>query len=386
MNIFGSKKIGKVIAVLELASDSVGGMLIRQNKEDRPEIIASARTPVNFLLDVNFEAFWRCAKEGLKKTLKKLLDNYPSGPDAAVCVFLSPWFIPYSKIIHIQKDKPFKITRNFLEDLLKNEEENFKKEWSLKQGSLRGKPEIIEHEIIKMEINGYHVFSLFNKIAKEIKAHIYVSLGIKEVKQEIEKEILKNFGAVDLSFKTFPLVSFKVLKNIMNAGEGFVMVDIGGEITEVFSIRKNCIEEIVSFPRGKNFMLRKIASNFNALPQEVVSLLNTYFQGHLSDKDKIKIDDIMKKSEEEWCNFFRKALESINENSPLSQDLFLIGDKEISDKFIKCAENSNFSNFTTLGKPFNAQKIAAGGVEHYFKGKSNDVFLMIESLFVNKTL
>lgn len=366
-----------MIAVLELASDSVAGMLMRQNKENNPEIISDFRMPVNFLLDVNFDVFWRCTRASLQRVLQKLLKDYPSGPDACLCVFLSPWFISQTKIINFQKKESFKITRSFFEKLLEAEEENFKRKGM----------SYLEQEFIKVELNGYHTKSPLGKFAKSARMHIYISLGIREVQAEIEREVLKNFGDIPLSFKTFPLLAFKILSKIINTQEGLILVDIGGEITDISLIRKDSLEETASFPLGRNFLLRKIASEFKTFPQEASSILRTCLRGHAAECHSEKISKIFQETEKKWCDFLTKALEGIAERGLLPQNIFLIRDEMIDSQFVKCLEGESFSGFTLFAKPFNVKKILAEGLAPYFTaGKTKDVFLMLEALYANKVL
>ncbi|MCX6731785.1 MAG: hypothetical protein NTX55_02230 [Candidatus Parcubacteria bacterium] len=371
------KNKGKVIAVLEISSASVGGALIRQNKNNKPEIISLTRVPVNFLFDVNFDAFWRCTLASLKKVIKILLKNYPSGPDVCLCVFLSPWFLSQTKIINIRREKNFKVTRDFFENLMKSEEESFKNQ---RTTQLKGEPGFIEHEIIKTELNGYYTKSPIGKFTKTIRLHIYMSLGMGNIKTKIEEEILENFGDIPLSFGTFPFIAFQVLSSNINSQEGLILVDIGGEITDISLIRKNCLEETISFPRGKNFLLRKIASEFKTFSQEADSILQTYLKGHSLKGDSEKISKIIEEVKKDWGNFFETAIKSIAENpptgGPLPQNLFLMGDEAIGGQFIKCAEEERFSQYTLLGKPFITKR--------FMDENQLDVFLMLEALFANK--
>jgi hypothetical protein len=380
------KKKEKIIAILEIASASVGGMLIRQNKNDKPQIISLTRAPVNFLFDVNFDAFWRCTLASLIKVIKTLLKNYPSGPDACLCVFLSPWFLSQTKIINIKRERDFEVTRVFFENLMKSEEESFK---SQEATQLKGEPGFIEHEIIKTELNGYYTKSPLGKIVKTIKLYIYMSLGIGSLKTKIEKEVLENFGDIPLLFRTFPFVAFQVLNSVFDSQEGLILVDIGGEITDISLIRKNCLEETISFPRGKNFFLRRIASEFKTFSQEANSILQTYLKGHSLKGDSEKISKIIEEVKRDWGNFFEIAIKNISEKGPLPQNLFLMGDEIIGGQFIKCAEEERFSQYTFLGKPFNTKRILDEEFMHYFDFKLTDqldIFLMLEALFANKFL
>ena len=134
MSFFGfSKKKEEVIAVLDIGSASVGGVIIKafpEQPERKPEIITTARVQVNFLLDVNFEAFWRCTRNALKKVVAQLSKH---SPDKILCVFSSPWFISQTRIIKVKREEPFEITDDFLKKLVDNEIKIFKSQWQAKK-------------------------------------------------------------------------------------------------------------------------------------------------------------------------------------------------------------------------------------------------------------
>jgi len=350
-------KEGKLIAVLEIASSSVSGILIRQNWESKKiEILSQSRLPINFLFDVNFEAFWRSAKDALKKVVKNLAQNRPSKINAAFCVFLSPWFTPQIKIAEIKRTNPFEITKDLLNEFLQNEEKTFeiKKDSNLKNMER----EFIEREIIKTELNGYYTQSPVGKSASTLKTYIYMSLGAKEAEEGVKKEILDSFGEIPLTLRTFPLVSFYVMDRIFHKTEGMILVDIGGEMTDVSLIRKDCLRQVISFPRGKNFIIRKVCAGLNTFPHEAISFVKTYFSGHRSEKDSEKISKILEEARNEWFCFFETAVKNISEQAPLPQNLFLLGDEPLANHLIASAEDKKFSQFTVLGRPFSINKIS----------------------------
>lgn len=348
MSIFEKENKKKAIAVLEIASDSVGGIIFLQDKEGKPEIVSTVRIPINFLFDVDFEAFWRCSKDALIKVIKKMLKDYPRGPDTCLCVLLSPWFLSETKIISIQKKEPFRITKEFFKELLKEEDSNLKKKWNLNEKLSENAPVIIENEVMRTELNGYPVDSVFGKKARTVKAHIYASLGMKKIVKEVEKKVLENFGDIPLSFRTMPAVLFKVLRSVINTSDGFITVDIGGEITDIIVVKNDSLEEVASFPIGRNSLIKKISSKFNTFPKEASSLLRAYFNDHLSKENKLKMFEILKEAEIEWCDFFKKAVRQISKGNALPQDVFLIGDETFSGQLLKCTENENFSGLTIL--------------------------------------
>lgn len=395
MSIFGGMKKKKVIAVLDIAGASVGGILIRQG--DPIQVISSARKPVNFLLDVDFSASRRCTIDALGKVTKKLLKDFPSGPDAVLCVFSSPWFASQVKIASIRQEKSFEIKKGFFDKLLASEEEKFKEESSL-AGALWGNElKFIERENIKMELNGYFIESPTGGKAKSVKAHLYLSLGVKQIMEKAEKEVLKNFGSVPLLFKTLPFVAFVVLNNIIRAEESFLAADIGGEATDIYLIKNNTLSETVSFPRGVNFLVRNTAAKLNTFPGEALSSIKTYLRGRRSPESSVKIDALIKRHKEEWFSFFNEAAAGIAKNTPLPQTIFLISDKFAIQLFADCLRNDILAKFTVLGKPLNVISVKPDWMAHYFDfnsvasffsseaaAQSKDVILMFESFFANR--
>ncbi|HDO23682.1 MAG TPA: hypothetical protein ENG99_00500, partial [bacterium] len=127
-----NKKKEEVIAVFDVGSASVGGMIIKTCPESKPEVITNARIPIDFLLDVNFEAFWRCARNSLKKVIAELLKDSPRGVDKIFCTFSSPWFISQTRIIKVKREKSFEITDDFLKKLIDNEIKIFESQWQSK--------------------------------------------------------------------------------------------------------------------------------------------------------------------------------------------------------------------------------------------------------------
>jgi len=396
MNLFnfGKNKKEEVVAVLDIASASVGGMIIRTQKDQSPEILTSARVPVNFLLDVNFQAFWRSTRGSLEKVISQMMKDSPKSPDRIFCVFSSPWFISQTRVVSVKRSEPFEITESFFDKLVKNEIKIFKSKWQSKTPRLNkeySESEVLEHDIMNVSLNGYQTQSPFGKKAQKIDASIYISLGIKKLKDEIEEIILENFGSEDISFHTVPLVVFTVLENIINPETGYLFVDIGGETSDISLVRKNILEETVSFPLGRNTLTRKTASRFKIPLKEAESLIHGFRKGHIGGSDAEKISAILDKSKKEWRDLFEKSLSEISDNGPLPRSLFLVGAKDNNPEFAECAGSEDFSKFTILEKPFEVEQILSGGLKEHFNfkrtfEKDKDIFLMIESLFANHIL
>jgi len=57
------------------------------------------------------------------------------------------------------------------------------------------------------------------------------------------------------------LSSFTVVRDMHIQKENFLLLDIGGEVTNISMVKKNILRESISFPLGCNFLPRGVASN-----------------------------------------------------------------------------------------------------------------------------
>lgn len=391
MEIFRRKPKEEIIAVIDLGSASVGGMLIKKSANSEPEIITSARVPINFLMDVDFQAFWRYTINSLTTAMNQLLKDFPKGPDKVLCVLSHLWVISQTRIIKIKKEQPFEVDKNFLDKIIDNEIKIFKMQNQNKISDSKGRQELVEYKIMRTSLNGYEIKNPFNKTAKRFSVYIHISLIENSIKEILENNILKNFGDAPVIFHSLPLIVFTFLKNIIDTDEGFIFINIGGETSDISLVRRSVLEETISFPRGKNFLTRKVASEFKTFIHDAVSIINSHKEGHVASSVSEKLAPIIEDAKREWRDFLEKALKEISQESPLPKKIFVVSNKGAVYEFIECLRDESFAKFTILGKPFEVERISSDGLKNYFKFKrsfdsDSDVFLMIESLFADKFL
>lgn len=391
MSLFRRKPKEEIIAVIDLGSASVGGMLIKKSVNSEPEIITSARVPINFLMDVDFQAFWRCTTNSLTMVINQLLKDFPKGPDKVLCVLSHFWVISQTRIIKIKKEQPFEIDKNFLDKIIDNEIKIFKMQNQNKVSDSKGQQELVEYKIMRTSLNGYEIKDPFNKTAKRFSVYIHIGLVENSIKKILENNILKNFGDVPVIFHSLPLIVFTFLKNIIDTDEGLIFINIGGETSDISLVRRSVLEETISFPRGKNFLIRKVASEFKTFINDAFSIINSYKEGHAVSSVSKKLTPIIEDAKNEWCGFLEKALKEISQESPLPKKIFVVSNKGAVYEFIECVKDESFAKFTILAKPFEIERVSPDALKNYFKFKrsfdsDNDVFLMIESLFADKFL
>jgi len=188
---------------------------------------------------------------------------------------------------------------------------------------------------------------------------------------------------------TSSLVVFKVLSDILKNKEGFLIIDIGGETTEINLIRDNAMEQSASFSKGTNLLFRKVAAALNTFLEEASSIVKAYSVGHRTLESSEKVAAAIKDSVGEWRDYLKNSLAAMARESLLPQNVFIIGDDSVCKFFSSCLESGDFSEFTILRKPFVAQKINPEWLTRYFKTgdyRHKDIVLMMEAIYANKFL
>ena len=221
-----------------------------------------------------------------------------------------------------------------------------------------------------------------------------------------EKEIQKFFVHTPLRFATSPLVVFKVLNDIIDSKEGFLIMDIGGETTEINLIRNNALEQSASFPTGNNLLFRKVVVALNTFLKEASSIVRGLCQSHRTLESSDKIAAAIKDSVGEWRDSLKSSLKRHGARKSASSKYFCNRRRSgLQIFFFWYFENSDFSEFTILRKPFVAQKINPEWLTLYFNPISSmtqssqnfkkcetgdyqhkDIMLMIEAVYANKFL
>ncbi len=384
MSIFSRGSESTLIAIFDITSSSVGGLLFERHPDKLPEIISVFRQPTDFLPKLEFQKFQRFLHKTFENVifhLKKKMPKNKKKPDLAVIVFSSPYYVSQTKIIRSIHQKPFEITRKFLDHLVDEEADSMKKEWTGGYASKEQMIEILEKEAMGYKLNGYFTGDPFGKKAKTVELSVNISLGIKEIHDKLKDCINHSFGEMEILFKTFPVMAFKALKMALDISKGLLLVDIGGEVTELALINDDILKETASFPLGENFLIRRIASAFHFSLEESVSLLGQYARGDLHDDTREKVKKIIGEAGQKWCEFFNKSLEGFSDFSFLPQNRLIIGGKAAAalKDFIICTKEQPIQIEFLLPEAFKSHFVFRRGF-----GEDNDISLMLSALSANK--
>jgi len=370
---FWNKNKHEFSLVLDIGSASVGVALIEvKANSKKPTLHSTVRVPVALSEKPTFDVFLPKIIGFLEKALLlKLKKKKVASIKNAYCFYASPWYDANTNKVQIHKSYPVEITKHFIENILSDEKKNFL------EGVSSDEDYFTEQKVIDVRLNGYKTNAPIGKKAMDIDMSVFLSAIPKRVVDSVEKMIEKHLHVKHIYHHSFPLASYSSLIDIFPLENTFAVIDVTGEITDMYFVRDDVLKTIHSFPSGRNLLIRKVAEAFDVSVELAVSYLDLYFSGDAEEKFNNQMEAATKSVKEEWDIYCKNGMGEICGDEPIPDKVFLMIDDDVRSMFKKIAE-SQIANIVSLDKETLKEFCECKNVV------DTDPFLILESLFVHK--
>ena len=390
MRIFGSTKSKeKLVAVFNVGSSSIGGEIFLFQDSGIPKIVFSVREIIAPQEEINANNFLGLTLKVLDRVAKQVATSPFGAPTEVHCVLSSPWYVSQNRIIKLEKNTPFIFNAKLADSLIQKEIKLFEEEHVAKYKSTSGGVRIIEFKNIKTLLNNYEILNPFEKTAKSIEMMVFISMSGEDTLASMESVLFKHFHQREVKFASFLLASFSVIQSMYINQDNFLIIDIGGEVTDISMAKKNILRESVSYPIGINFIVRNIASSMRCSLDEAKSMFFLYKDGHAEEKIKQKIDPIINIIKSEWLNRFQSSLSNLSNDISIPATLFVTIDREYAEFFAEIIKTEQFNQYTLTDSKFQIIFLTTEtfhGVATFDNDTVRDTCLIIDALYINRFL
>ena len=390
MDIFKNRqKKQELVLIFDVGSSSVGGALVLMSKANFPKIIYSKRESIKLGKAVDFNDLSEATLKSLEKIANTISVAGLGSPDKIFCILSSPWYMSETRNIILSKNTPFIFSKKFADSLIKKEVNIFEQE--CKKKYVAGNSEIVPIELknIKITLNGYDTQKPLNQKATLLNMSIFVSASEKKILESIKETIGRYFYSKDMKFSSFVMSSFSSVCSTFINQKDFLLVDIGGEITDISMIKDDVLHSSISFPLGENFLIRGVSSILDCSLEEAIPLISLYKNEHMSDSSLNKIEPIIKKLRNEWLSKFQESLSNISNDISVPATVLLTVSQEFSDFFTETIKSEQFSQYILTESKFNVIFLgnqAFNGMVTFSENTLRDPVLVIDSIYVNRLL
>ncbi len=389
MGLFSSKK-EKLVAIFDIGSGSVGGALVKISSDDKnlPMIIKSTRTDIVDRSELDFNIFMKDMILALGFTSSSIYQSKLGAPDEIVCVLASPWYISETRLIKMSKERSFVFTKRIVDELLEKEISSLNEIYKNKYEDVESTPEGIEHPIVGVSLNGYRVDDPLGKRTRSIEMNMVISLSPKLFLDKIKETISKNFHHTPISFSSFMVSSFVAVRDRYMDHDSYLILDIGGEVTDIGIITKGVLKDSLSFPYGRKTFFREICKKMNIELRDAYELFNLYRNKTLSQKEESKLLPILEVIKKSWGKSFRECINTLPRILTLPNVIFLTIDEDVKDWFIELINNEEYIQSMVPNKKFTLVAIEGSELLSLCNIKNSpcDPFLMIESISVTRKM
>ena len=385
--LFNKRNKGeKLVAIFDIGSDSVGGAIAKISTDGKyiPHIIKSVRSEILFHEEADLNILLKNMLLALNSTATILHDAKMGAFDEIFCVMASPWYLSENRLVKMSKEHSFIFTEKIADELLQKEILALTETYKKKYPDVDSKLELMEHHIMDVSLNGYKVTTPLGMQSKSIEMNMVVSLSSKTCLDKIRETLSKLFHSTPVSFSSFMVASYLAVRDKYVSPSSYLLLDVGGEITEVGIVSKGILMSSLSFPFGKKTFYRYMCTKLNIDIRDAKELFNMFITGALSEKRKVKVVPLFESIEKSWGEAFRECVNTLPHSLALPSTIFLTADDDIRKWFADTINNEEYS--PTMITKYKSEVITLDGPE--FLNMCNvsngtcDPFLMIEAIAV----
>jgi hypothetical protein len=327
--------------------------------------------------------------QSLEVVAKRIHLSGKGAPEEIYCVLSSPWHVSQTRIINFKKNTPFVFTTKLAEGLVEKEIKLFEEENLIKPNYTERLNRTIELKNIRTVLNGYETTEPLNKKVKELEMTIFISMGEEKVLKKMEDIISKYFHFNQIRFSSFTLASFVVVRDIYGEQENFLLLDIGGEVTNISMVKKNILRESISFPLGCNFLQREVTSNLGCSLNEADSLISLFTDGHAEAAVAQKLAGIMDQLKTKWLKSLQESLANLSHDISIPSTIYMTTDKDLANLFCQTIKTDQFNQYTLTESKFEIIYLSAEllhGIALFEESAIREPSLVIDSVYINRLL
>lgn len=352
-----SKKKAERVLILSIGSSTVAGALV--TIEDlKTTVTATVSSDIAVLADLTLAQFERAMEKALRETLGVLAKLRAPSPDRIAVYFSSPWYASQVRVAKMTRPTAFVVSKTMLNDIVSRELKAFEDE-EIASGRTGGDTlRAIESKIIQVKLNGYSTPEPVNLSATEIEMSLFLSVAPDRTLKRIEEIVTADYHK-PVSFSSFLSASFLVVRDFFSHQEDYLLVEIGGEVTDVSLVRESALIQSASMPLGSNFILRRLSAGLKRSIPEALSLCTLYLEDKIEPGIKDTCTQILNAAKHEWLEAFQKVLFSVSNELSIPDAVLLSVGTDIAPWFIDTIRHEKFNQYSLTEKEFKVLVLGA---------------------------
>lgn len=351
---FSFKSQSDLGLIFHIGSSSIAAGLVRYDQGKVPHVIYTLRELIRYQENLDPERFFqdmletlrvvneRLAKEGLAHL--KFTELGELRVKHVFYVFSSPWSVSQTKVATLTKPEGFVLTEAMVEQIIDEQEKAFEAE-TVGNANLKDALKAIEKRVVQVKLNGYEIISPYGKRAKRADVSVFVTIVPKAVLDRVFDISVTTYHPKDTQVSSMSLAFYSIIRDMYPDNNEFMLLDIGGEVSDLLVVKDGLIVNSSSFPLGRNFIVRRIAKLMGVTAEEAASMVNLYHEGHIDPTVEVQLKPDITQASDEWMTGLRNVFARLSQQMSLPTNIYVLSYNDFAHFFMKALLNEKINEF-----------------------------------------
>jgi|GEM_PF-3060106 len=305
------------------------------------------------------------------------------------CTLASPWFLSQTKILREVKDVPELFSQKALDETVERESHAFCDAFAKSEYGERFHEdlELIERSVVSLSLNGYETARPAGQKYKEKEMVLYFSVAGTELLKNVRESVAYVFHRAQVTFRTFPLIAFSVVRDVPSMSQHFLLADIDGEVSDFTIVKKGVAMQTITVPLGSQHFIRSLQKSAGLSPEMSLSVLSLHGMDALSEETAKKVAPVLKKAAFEWQTAVSESIGLLSEECFVPGTVVVAAEDRLQAFFANLIGDHSLSHGPSDGTPFSVVRLDREFISKHYQIDAPEVHavnLLLTSLFISK--
>ncbi|TSC68743.1 MAG: hypothetical protein G01um101470_1128 [Parcubacteria group bacterium Gr01-1014_70] len=260
--------------------------------------------------------------EGIRSVLDRIPYSYR--PHEILIGLSSPFYISKTVSISRERSWPQKpITKEEFDGIVTEAKEAYCKE-ALKHVT---SAELVPFTAIALRtyVNGYPVEQAAGTAGRILEFLVRFEATTSDVYHSVSELCTHRFAGSGIQMTSVTLANALALRMLYGSEESFLVIDIGGEVSDVALVTGGVLQHTVSFPLGHALLLREAAVLLGVSPADADFIVSRHKEHALDHAKEKLLGPLIVEFEDMWRKKLLNILASYGEHYELPLRILLVG-------------------------------------------------------------
>jgi len=288
-------------------------------KPDVSEIIRIPFAPAAYM---DARQLKQKTREGIREVIKKLSSSFH--PHEIMVGFSSPFYISKTiRVSHPRQDPRLPITNEESQALAAEAMRTFEEE---------AEKRIADRTVVtftamplKTYVNGYRVSNPVGMAGKLLEASFRFEATKSNVFDDFKKLFAQHYERAAFRVASVALANFQALRAIYGNEQGFLIIDMGAEVTEIGLTIDGALEQVTSLPLGHMVFIREMAALLGISLVDASFIASRYAEQTLESGKAKQLGPLIAEFQDTWRKKLFTILTAYAQHHEIPTHVFFTG-------------------------------------------------------------